>query len=149
MSHFTEMEVSFEQKNEKALIAALEEQFGKGTIEFHEEGGALIGYHGDDRSRLSQKDPNYAPLCNIIVRRKNVGSASNDVGYRRTEDGRYVAYISEYDKGGNFNVSKQNAVKQYYTAEVTTQTLKSRGYIAKVQKQDDGTIKIIGSKIVK
>lgn len=149
MSHFTEMKVNFDCSQEAALIAGLEKVFGKGHVEVHEDGAALVGYQGDNRAKLEQSNASYAPPCHLIVRRQHVGGASNDVGYRRTEEGQYVAYISDYDKGANFNVNKQNEVKQVYTTEVTTKVLKERGYIAKAVKQPDGSVKIVGSKLVK
>ena len=146
MSHFTEIKVDFLQKNEKALIAALEAQFGEGNVEVHENGAALYGYQGDNRANKSKNSADYAPPCHIIIRRKHVGSASNDVGYQRTEDGKYVAYISDYDKGHHFNAKKQNSVMQEYTAEVTEKQLKSQGYSMKRVTEKDGTIKLYATK---
>jgi hypothetical protein len=146
MSHFTEIKVDFLQKNEKQLIAALEAQFGEGNVEVHEDGSPLYGYQGDDRSLKSKNSPDYAPPCHIIIRRNHVGSAANDVGYRRTEDGKYVAYISEFDKKGNFDVKKQNFVMQEYTAKVTEKQLKSQGYSLKRVTEKDGTIKLYATK---
>lgn len=147
MSHFSSIKTEY--KDTQCLIAALEEQFGKGHVEFNEEGAALIGYHQDDRSLLPKSDPNYAPKCQIVVRRKHVGSASNDVGYRRNEDGTYTAFISEYDSTGNFNQTKQKAVKQNYTANVTKKTLTRQGYQVQLKKQTNGTLKITATKFSK
>lgn len=146
MSHFTEIKVNFLQKNEKQLVAALESIFGEGTVEVHEDGAALFGYQGDNRAQLSQSNGNYAPPCHLIIRRKHVGGASNDVGYQRTEDGKYVAYISDYDKHSNFSPQKQNKVLQEYTAKVTEKQLKSQGYAMKREVQKDGTIKLFATK---
>lgn len=146
MSHFTEVKVDFLQKNEKQLVAALEVQFGEGNVEFHEEGSSLKGYHGDDRSKLPVSNPNYAPPCHIVIRRKNIGSASNDVGYRRTEDGKYVAYISDFDKGANFNQAKQNKVAQEYAARVSEKQLKNQGYTVKRVPGKNGAMQIVATK---
>lgn len=147
MSHFTEMQVDYLQKNEAQLVAALEECFGKGNVEVHENGAALMGYHGDNRANLAKSNPNYAPPCHIIIRRKHVGSASNDVGYRRTEDGKYAAYISDFDQGGHFNKAKQNKVTQDYTVGVTTKQMKLQGY--SVKKVDEkGKVKLIVSRYI-
>ena len=140
MSHFTEMEVQFQQKNEKQLIEALEKVFGKGSVEVHEKGGALIGYEGNDRSKLNHNNANYAPLCHLIIRKNRVGSASNDVGYRRMENGKYIAYISEYDQRTNFSEDKQNELKKQYSYLVTQKELKRMGYEIKTTKKQNGTI---------
>jgi hypothetical protein len=47
----------------------------------------LYGYHGDRRSETAS----------LVVRRRHIGSASNDLGFARTADG-YFPVISEYDK---------------------------------------------------
>jgi len=54
-----------------------------------EEGEALslYGYRGDRRPETAQ----------IVVRRKYIGSASNDLGFQKTDVG-YVPVISEFDQ---------------------------------------------------
>lgn len=146
MSHFTEISVDFLQKNEACLVSALEEQFGKGNIEVHEKGSALFGFQGDNRAQRGPTSSDYAPPCHLIIRRKHVGGASNDVGYRRTEDGKYVAYISDYDKSANFPAAKQNKVLMEYTAQVSERQLKKQGYTYKRVTEKDGTIKLYASK---
>ena len=53
-----------------------------------EEGEALslYGYQGDKRPETAQ----------LVVRRKFIGSASNDVGFQKTDAG-YIPVISEFD----------------------------------------------------
>jgi hypothetical protein len=146
MSHYVEMDVQFETKNEADLIAALEEQFGEGTVEIHPEGAALYGYHGDDRSKANQKSRDYAPPCELVIRRKHVGSAANDVGFRRTPEGTYKSYISDYDNGSTFNKSKQNAVAQEYAVRVAERALKQDGWSVTRQRLNDGSVKVIGTE---
>ncbi len=148
MSHFTEIKVNFLQKNEKALVAALETRFGVGNVEVHDGGAPLYGYHGDNRAELNKGNGNYAPPCHIVIRRKNVGSASNDIGYRRAEDGTYVAYISDYDKGSHFTPAMQKNVLQEYTANVAQRQLKAQGYTIKKVKDKNGLIKLEAVKYV-
>ncbi len=72
-------------KDRECLLKALQECGYAET----EEGAAvsLYGYRGDKREETAQ----------IVVRRKFIGSASNDLGFRKTENG-YVPVISEYDQ---------------------------------------------------
>lgn len=72
-------------KDRECLLNALSE-CGYGTVE---EGASLslYGYQGDKRVETAQ----------IVVRRKYIGSASNDLGFQKTENG-YVPVISEYDR---------------------------------------------------
>lgn len=146
MSHFTEVAVNFLCKQEAAFKAALELQFGEGTVEVHENGAGLKGYGGDDRSKKAITDPNYAPLCHLIIRRANVGMSSNDVGYRRTEDGKYVAYISDFDKGSNFNKPKQDSVAQEYALKVAEKQLKNQGYSYKRVAGKNGVVQLYATK---
>lgn len=146
MSHFAEIKVAFDQKQEKELIAALETKFGEGHVEVHPDGGPLHGYQGDNRAKLDSKDPNYAPPCHLIIRRKHVGSMANDVGYRRTEDGKYVAYISQYDSGATYKKADQNKVAQDYAERVAIKQLKAKSYSVKRVVEKDGTIKLVATK---
>jgi len=146
MSHFSAVEVDFLSKNESCLIEALEEMYGKGNIEHSADGLALFGYGGDDRSKLDKNNPNYAPKCQIVIRRQHVGGSSNDVGYCRTEDGKYKLYVSDFDQRSNFNAAKQKTVKQHYTASITKTQLRKQGYQVSMSHNKDGTLKILASK---
>ena len=72
-------------KDRECLLNALSE-CGYETVE-EGESLSLYGYQGDRRPETAQ----------IVVRRKFIGSASNDLGFRKTEAG-YVPVISEYDR---------------------------------------------------
>jgi hypothetical protein len=150
MSHFVEIETQYEQKSEQEFIEALEELFGKGSVEVHEKGSALLGFQGDDRSMKSKSSPDYAPKCELVIRRKNIGSASNDVGFKRTPNGNYTAYISDYDKGAHFGISKQGIVAMKYGVRVAEKTLKADGWKTIQIKEDDGstTVKTAGKVAV-
>lgn len=146
MSHFSEMKVDHSQKYESELIAALESVFGEGTVEVHENGDGLYGYTGNNRSLLGTNSKDYAPPCHLIVRRKNVGSAANDVGYRRTEEGGYVAYVSDYDKKSNFKSEKRDRVMQDYATRVAEKQLRKQGYSVKRTITSDGVVKLTAVK---
>lgn len=151
MSHFTEIRVAFSQQNEAELIAALELQFGKGSVDVHNEPVGLHGVAGDDRSKASVTSADYAPPCHLVIRQRHVGRSSNDIGYRRTEDGKYVAYISDWDRGANFNPAKQNRVLQEYTLRTSEKQCRNKGYTSFNRvRQDDGSIRLeAGGKFVK
>lgn len=145
MSHYTEVEVEFDVEHKEQIIAALEEQFGEGHVEWHEEGAAMYGYQGDDRSKAKPGSANYAPRCEIIVRRKHVGGASNDLGFKLQENGKFKAWVSDYDQHSHFGKAKQQATAVKYAELVGEKTLIAKGFgqIEKV-KLDDGSIKLIG-----
>lgn len=137
-----EMECNFSQQNEEALVQALKEAYG-GVIVTDEPMG-LRGYQGDDRSLLSKSDKNWAPKCHIVVPKKYVGGASNDIGFRRNEVGGYDMYVSNYDQHTTLNV--MDTVKQKYSAYVTEHTLKSRGYSVTKTTTKDGKIVLKASR---
>lgn len=80
-------------KDEALLLAALAD-VGYAEVE-RGESLPLYGYRGDEREERAQ----------LVVRRKHIGCASNDLGFARTEQG-YTPIISEYDQrtmlGGQF-----------------------------------------------
>ena len=97
-------------KDRRLLLAALAE-LGYPEVD---EGEALplYGYQGDRRQETAA----------IVVRRRHLGSASNDLGFTRTPQG-FVPIISEYDQrtllGGQFLVRLRTAYSEQVVAEVT------------------------------
>jgi hypothetical protein len=96
-------------KNRPLLLAALAD-LGYTEVE---EGEALplYGYQGDRRPETAE----------IVVRRRHLGSASNDVGFARTPAG-YAPIISEYDQrtlhSGRFLVELRTAYSERVIEEV-------------------------------
>jgi hypothetical protein len=72
-------------KDRECLLKALSE-CGYSTVE-EGEALSLYGYHGDQRPETAQ----------LVVRRRFIGAASNDLGFQKTDAG-YVPVISEYDR---------------------------------------------------
>lgn len=124
MSRYCTVKTIF--RNSKALINALMET-GKWTtaqIEVHNNPQNLFGYSGDKRSQKAH----------IIIRRKYVGSASNDLGFIRTDDGNYVSVISEYDSNkygkiwigqltGNYAFHKIRIEQEVYGRRISRERL--------------------------
>ena len=104
--------------NRIALRRALEEVFGKGHVEDCETPKALIGYHGDTRPEKAD----------LIVRRKYVGSSSNDLGWTwNAATGVFDAIVSEYDAG--HARSRLDKLTQAYAVEVAKMTAEDLGYV--------------------
>ena len=72
-------------KDRECLLNALSE-CGYSEVE-EGEALSLYGYQGDRRKETAQ----------LVVRRKFIGSASNDLGFQKTAAG-YVPVISEFDQ---------------------------------------------------
>jgi len=96
-------------KDRRLLLAALTD-LGYADVE---EGEALplYGYRGDRRAETAE----------IVVRRQQLGSASNDVGFVRTDRG-YTPVVSEYDQGtllgGRFLPTLRTAYSERVVEEV-------------------------------
>lgn len=146
MSHFTRLEVSFQQSEEASLIASLEALFGAGSVEVHDEPTGLFGYEGNDRSLLPETDPNHAPKAHLVVRRSHLGPACNDLGFRRTESGGYEAIVSSYDRLVIFRPERQGQLLQTYTLSVAERQLRHKGYTVRRETADNGTVRIIATK---
>lgn len=115
-------------KNRECLLQALAE-CGYGTVE-EGEALSLYGYRGDQRPETAQ----------IVVRRKFIGSASNDLGFQKTDAG-YVAVISEYDRSFMMQGKFLTALKTNYNLKSTEKLARNlRGTLH--QERVGSTIKI-------
>ncbi len=76
-------------KDKEVLISALCEtgEWSLDQIEVHNPPKFLYGYRGNERQEKA----------NIIIRRKHIGKASNDIGFIIDDNGNYQQVISEYD----------------------------------------------------
>ncbi len=74
---------------------------------------------GDERSERAH----------IIIRRRQLDSASNDIGFARDGSGVYRAIISEYDRGIGFNEAWLGRVAQSYKERQTMAVAKAKGYV--------------------
>lgn len=95
--------------NQALLLAALAD-LGYSDVE-QGEGLSLYGYQGDVRKERAE----------IVVRRRFIGSASNDLGFARTAEG-YMPIISEYDQrtlhDGKFVVRLRAAYNERVVVEM-------------------------------
>ena len=87
--------------------------------EIHANGAPLVGYQGDERPERAH----------IIIRRRQLDSASNDIGFARDASGVYRAIISEYDRGTGFNDAWLGRLAQTYKERQTMAVAKAKGYV--------------------
>jgi len=88
-------------------------------VEVHAAGAGLVGYHGDERRETAH----------VIIRRAQLDSASNDIGFARGTDGRFRAILSEYDRSIGYGDQWLGKVQQHYKESQTLAVAKSKGYI--------------------
>jgi hypothetical protein len=93
-------------KVRECLLQALAE-CGYETVE-EGEALSLYGYRGDQRPETAQ----------IVVRRKFIGAASNDLGFQKTDAG-FVPVISEYDRSFMMQGKFLTALKTNYNLKST------------------------------
>ena len=136
MSQYFEMETCF--RDPEALIAALMQvdnrnggTWTKDQIELHGIPADLFDYHG---LRRPQK-------AHIIIRRKHVGGAANDVGFIRAEDGTFKAIISAYDQW-HYGKGWLGRLSQRYAVAVLRGQAAKRGMRVVQSQGEDGKIKL-------
>ena len=117
MSKFLELRTTL--ADERYLVEALRELGYQPEIS--REGKPLIGYLGDER----------VERAHIIIRRRQLDSASNDIGFARDGNGVYQAIISEYDRGIGFNDAWLGRLAQVYKELQTMAVAKAKGYVFK------------------
>jgi hypothetical protein len=102
--------------DERHLLDALSE-LGY-SPEISRDGLSLYGYLGDERPEKA----------NIVIRRRQLNSASNDIGFARDANGVYRALISEYDRSIGFDDAWLGRVAQTYKERQTMAVAKAKGY---------------------
>lgn len=116
MSRYCKVQTQF--RDSVALIDALSEtgNWTLNQIEHHTVAQHLYGYSGDKRPEKAH----------IIIRRKLVGSASNDIGFVLGEDGNYEAIISSYDSS-KYGKAWACKLKGNYAFHKVRRDMESRG----------------------
>jgi hypothetical protein len=114
MSHFTRCKTKI--SDAAALKQALLDM-GLKEVEVHQTATNLYGYQNDKRDQTAE----------VIVRRKFVGGMSNDIGFKRGEDGTFEAIISEYDKT-KYSAGWLKKLNQRYTFRKVSAELEDMGY---------------------
>ena len=132
MSEYHALKTEYKDRDE--LVAALGEM-GYNEVEVHENPQQLIDYRGNKTTYLDKT----GDKAHIIVRRKFVGGAANDLGFKKSEDGSYSAIVSEYDSGKH-NTGWFNKLRGHYTEKVTIKAAAKQGfkYLGK---------KVVGNKV--
>ncbi len=105
---------------------------GYTNIEVHEEAKNLYGYQGDKRKQKAH----------IIIRKKYVGSSSNDIGFLK-KDGKYLTIASAYDRAWRTG-KKINKLKQTYGEKVIMKGIRKNSKYSFVSRKENekGEVKI-------
>ncbi|MBD2460250.1 DUF1257 domain-containing protein [Oscillatoria sp. FACHB-1407] len=130
MSHFTRIKTQI--KDQDALVKALADM-GFATVEVYASAQYLYGYEGDIR----------ADQAEVIVRRQHIGKLSNDIGFKRQEDGAFAAIISEYDRT-RYSERWLNQLTQRYAYHALMTKAPAEGFTVETEETlEDGTIRVV------
>lgn len=86
-------------------------------VEVFETAQPLVGFEDETRPQSAE----------LIVRKEHVGEASNDIGFRRLDDGTFEAVISDFDRA-TFNLNWLQQLSQRYAYHVATEQLRTQGF---------------------
>lgn len=135
MSHFTCIKTQI--KNVDALVKALVD-VGLKNVEVHETAQHLYGYQGDVRPETAE----------VIIRRKYISSSSNDIGFKRQEDGQFQAIISDYDRQ-KYSQQWLNRLMQRYGYYALMATAQEQGFtVEEDEVLEDGTVRVVVARWV-
>ena len=107
--------------------------FTKEQIEVHDEATNLYGYKGDKREQTAE----------IVIRKKDVGSSSNDIGFKKQEDGTYQAVISEFDSA-RYNKKWLDDTSTHYGVEQSKRAFELNGWQYEEKTDELGRMQLIG-----
>ena len=94
----------------------------------------LYGYQGDRRPETAE----------FVVRRKHIGSSSNDLGYVwNSEAGAYEAIVSEYDTRCTATTWIRKQVKQQYAVSKVVKEARRKGLRVVQQRSEQGQIRLV------
>ena len=130
MSHFTVLRTQI--IDAESLVKALAEM-GFTQVEVHQTAQYLYGYRGDVRPQMAE----------VIIRRTFIGPASNDIGFKRQEDGTFDAIISDYDRA-RYSQQWLHRLTQSYAYHVARVKLEEQGFALVMEEtQQDGPIHLV------
>ena len=133
MSHFVQIRT---QIREEAILVECLKKMGFTGVECHEEAQHLFGYQGDRRPETAE----------VIVRRKDIGLASNDIGFKRQPSGEYQAVISEYDRR-RFSEAWLQELNRNYACSVIQEQIREQDLLVEDERMlDNGDMVIILSE---
>jgi hypothetical protein len=128
MSQYHKQKTSY--KDEGSLVAGLN-AMGYETVEVHETAQNLVGYHGDLR----------AEKAHVIVRRKYIDRAANDLGFVKEKDGSFSAIVSAYDSTKH-STQWFIDLKKKYSEHLLMKTAAKQGCRLVQRKDANGKIQI-------
>jgi hypothetical protein len=120
----------------KCLKKVLEKHFKE--VELHSEPQRLVDFQGRQTTYVDKT----GDKAEIIVRRKHVGGAANDIGFVKDTTGNFKAVISAYDSGKH-NAKWLERIQKEYLVERATQLMSDQeGELDNTETLSDGSIRM-------
>lgn len=130
MSKYVRVETQI--KDEAIFVEALKETCLEEGIEFERgESLSLYGYQGRERPEKAD----------YVIRRRYVGRAANDLGFKRREDGSIEAIISEYDQRHR-GEKLLNGVRRRYAVKAVQQAARRAGHTVRTETAEGNTVRL-------
>lgn len=134
MSHYNKIKTKLKDKD--SLLKALAKLgFGPEKIKVCDTAEHLEGYAGDKRQQKAE----------IIIPRKHVGGAANDIGFKKQEDGTYDAIISDYDTH-RYGEQWRNQLSKHYSVEQSKKAFTANGWTYQEKKDTKGRVQLVGTR---
>ena len=131
MSAYTQINTRLVSRDH--LVAALREM-GFEQIEVHESPVELVGVAGERSGARAE----------VVIRRRQVGVLSNDIGFQRDAQGFYRALISDYDRKQQFDARWLARLNQRYACAVSREQLKKQGFdLVEEQVDENDTVRLV------
>lgn len=133
LSHMTTLKSTFRRKS--ALVKALQKiDNGRWAtcVEVHEEKQKLHGYD-EAGANASQSE--------VIIRRKNIPNAYNDMGFALEADGTYSVKGSDFSTDRHYNQKWLDKLLQTYSAAVCEEVAAEQGFSFE-EREENGEIYI-------
>lgn len=115
--------------NKENLVKALEDLGFKGKVNVHDVAQQLEGYQGDKREQTAE----------VVIPRKYVGGAANDIGFKMQADGTFQAIISDYDKR-RYNKEWLDKLAQRFAYNQLKEDLDLGGFMIQEEEEVNGEI---------
>jgi hypothetical protein len=128
MSHYSTIRTKL--VNRDFLVRALGDLGFAGKVQVYDEPVRLHGYRGDQRRQRAE----------VVIPRRYVGRASNDIGFRRNDEGTFDAIISDYDKR-KYSQEWLGKLTQRYAYHAAIHTLHEQGFaVVEESKETNGQL---------
>jgi hypothetical protein len=124
MSHYTRCKTQIKDKS--CLVQALDDLGFKNKLKVHDKAQQLEGFQGDKREQTAE----------VVIPRRYVGGASNDIGFKEQKDGTYEAIISGYDKS-RYNTDWLKKLGKRYARHKVMKEVADQGFTVESEEIDE------------